>query len=206
MNMKKLLLCVTALSGLIVTNTVMALPAGSNTTITTAQAVCTGSMFGDVPLYTVVGAGQQQGMESSWLVTNTSPTDTLAITRIDSYGMDGKLLATLTPASAPDLSLKTGGFFSWTVKPYQVSRFPHDFSMVYPNAATGVKGTDPKLVRWFSVVITVANAAGATVPISTPLITAAMVERGAYTVPPTATTSGLAPVVSRSRNECSFMM
>jgi hypothetical protein len=188
----------------------MAAPLGEGTAITTAKVVCMSTLVGDVPLYTVTGAGQQKGIESSWLVTNTSPTDTLAITQVDSYDINGKLLVSITPTSpaAPgipagaDLPIKSGGLFSWTVKPYQVSRFPHDFAMIYPDAATGIVGTNPSLVHWHSVVITLGSATPG-MTISAPVVAAAMVERGDYTDAPT---NSKAPVLTRTRNECAYMM
>ncbi len=206
MNIKKLLLWATAFSGMVATGLTIAAPSGTASMITNARIICSGTLTGDVPLSTVIGAGQQKGIESSWLINNTSTTDTLAITRIDSYGMDGQLLVSLTPTSAPDLPTQTNHLFNWTVLPYQVVRFPHDFSMIYPNTATGTAGTAPSLVRWYSVVFTLANAGGRSKPISAPLVTGAMVERGDYTQLPSATTPGLAPVVSRTRNECVYMM
>jgi len=206
MNIKKLLLGVSALSGLIGAHTAMAVPVGGNAMISTAKIVCTASLSGDVPLSTVTGAGQQQGIESSWLINNLSETDSLAITQIDSYDINGKLLVSLTPASNPELPTETNGFFTWSVLPHQVARFPHDYSMIYPDAATGAAGTEPKLVRWYNVVFTLANATLPGAEIAAPSVSAAMVERGPYTVQPTPTVSGQAPVISRTRNECTYMM
>lgn len=200
MKIKKLLLFVGALSGLVAANTSSAEPQGTMAMIKTAKIICTGSLTGDVPLVTVVGAGQQKGIESSWLITNTSYTDSLAITKIDSYGMDGKLIVSLTPDTAPTLETDTGGFFKWTVKPYQLVRFPHDYSMIYP--VDGVGGTDPNLVRWYNVVFTVQSATPGAM-ISAPLAVAAMVERTEdLTALPTPTHF----VLSRTRNECKYMM
>lgn len=199
MKIKKLLFFIGALSGLMAANTGVAEPVGSTAMIKTAKIICTGSLTGDVPLVTVVGAGQQKGIETSWLITNTSTTDSLAITKIDSYGMDGKLIVSLTPDTAPTLEADTGGFFKWTVSPLQLIRFPHDYSMIYP--VDGVGGTDPSLVQWYNVVFTVQNATP-DAAISAPVALAAMVERteDLAAVPPTHF------VLSRTRNECKYMM
>jgi hypothetical protein len=210
MKIKKLLLCFSALSGLMAADVIMAVPVGSDATITTAKVVCMSTLEGDVVLTTVAGAGQQKGIESSWLVTNTSTTDDVAITQVDSYDINGKLLTRFTPTSTakPSFGIPAGnqlpkltnGLFDWTVKPNQVVRFPHDYSIIYPDAATGREGTNPSLVHWHSVVLTLGNATRPGMAISAPVVVSAMVERGNYTVP------GAAPVLTRTRNECAYMM
>ncbi len=199
MKIKKILFFVGTLSGLIAANPSSAGPVGTMAMIKTAKIICTGSLTEDVPLVTVVGAGQQKGIESSWFITNTSATDSLAITQIDSYGMDGKLIVSLTPDTAPTLEADTGGFFKWTVSPLQLIRFPHDYSMIYP--VDGVGGTAPDLVRWYNVVFTVQNATPDTM-ISAPLAISAMVERTEDLTVTPATHF----VLSRTRNECKYMM
>lgn len=177
--------------------------AGTDVAIATegSKVVCTATMTGDVPLVTVSGAGQQTGIESSFLITNTSATDTLEITSIESYGMDGVRLVRLTPQSGPDLEKETAGFFTWKVKPRQLVRFPHDYTMIYPDAAKGIKGTNPELVRWYNVVFEGKNADPRNSFISPPIVTTGMVERTEnLTVNPPSH-----PVLSRLRNECKFM-
>lgn len=221
MKIKKLLLCVSALSGLLAANALMAAPPGAGTTIRAAKAVCMSTLTGDVPLYTVAGAGQQQGTESSWLIANNSNRYTLAITSIDSFDINGNLLVHVTPTSVAKpgvpagatIPTLTGKLFTWNLAPHQVSRFPHDFAMLYRDDANRVVGTDPSLVRWHMVVISVSNATAPGTPISTPYITTGMVERGAYTVSPTILSNGTvdvtkpggqAPVLTRTRNECVY--
>ncbi len=199
MNIKKLLLFAGILSSLAGANTNAAEPQGTMAMIKTAKIICTGSLTGDVPLLTVSGSAQQKGIETSWLITNTSATDSLAITKIDSYGMDGKLIISLTPDSAPTLETDTGGFFKWTVSPHQLVRFPHDYSMIYP--VDGVGGTDPSLVSWYNVVFTVQSATPGGM-ISAPVALAAMVER----TEDLSVTPATHFVLSRTRNECKYMM
>lgn len=195
--MKKLLFCAIALGGLITSTVSFAAPLGTDSTITTAKIICTGSLTGDVPLVTVVGAGQQKGIESSWFITNTSLTKNLQITKVESFGMDGKLLVSLNPASNPTLKQETNGYFDWTVKPQQLVRLPHDYSMVYP--VNGVGGTNPELVRWYNVVFTVKSEAGA---ISAPIVATGMIERTEDLTVTPATHF----VLARTRNECKYMM
>jgi hypothetical protein len=197
MKMKKLLLCICTAGAVVTTTSGFAAPQGTAATITTAKIICMASLTGDVPLVTVTGATQQKGMESSWFITNTSSVKNLKITRVDSYGMDGKLLTSLTPVTNPTLKEETGGFFDWTVKPRQLVRFPHDNSMIYP--ANGVVGTSPELVRWYNVVFTVKAENGS---ISAPLATTGMVERTEDLTVTPATHF----VLSRTRNECKYMM
>lgn len=203
MNIKKFLFCAGALSGLLAATASVAEPVGANAMIKTAKIVCTATMTGDVPLVTVPGATQQKGIESSWLITNTSPTTPLEITKIDSYGMDGKLLTSTTPQSHPNLETETavagGVVFAWTVKPNQLVRFPHDYTMIYP--VNGVGGTSPSLVQWYNVVISVRSGVKGKM-ISAPTVTTAMVERTEDLTVTPATHF----VLSRTRNDCKYMM
>lgn len=203
MNTQKFLFCASALSGLLMATASVAEPVGANAFIKSAKIVCTATMTGDVPLFTVPGATQQKGIESSWLITNTSHTIPLKITKIDSYGMDGKLLTSVTPASAPDLKTETAVsgavIFDWTVEPHQLVRFPHDYTMVYP--VNGVGGTSPSLVQWYNVVISVESGIKGKA-ISAPTVTTAMVER----TEDLKVTPKTNFVLSRTRNDCKYMM
>lgn len=196
MKMKKLLLFASAIGGFLMASSGFAAqPLGSMATITKAKLICTASLTEDVTKFTVIGATQQKGIESSWFIANTSATGTIKITQVDSYGMDGTLLTTTTPESAPNITVDSGGLFSWTVKPKQVVRFPHDYVMVYP--VDGVGGTDPELVRWFNVVISLESDT----PISVPMAWTGSVERTEdLTVTP-----ATHYVLSRTRNDCKFM-
>lgn len=203
MNIKKFLFCAGALSGLLAATASVAEPVGANAMIKTARIVCTATMTGDVPLVTVVGATQQKGIESSWLITNTSDKIPLKITKIDSYGMDGKLLTSLTPQSAPQIEAETlvngVNVFSWTVKPHQLVRYPHDYTMVYP--VNGVGGTSPSLVQWYNVVITVESGVKGKM-IEAPTVSTAMVER----TEDLKVTPATHFVLSRTRNDCKYML
>lgn len=199
MKMKKILLGIGTLAGFtFAASSLAAAPQGTSSMITTAKIICTASLTDQVASVTVVGATQQKGIESSWFITNTSAKTPLSITKIESYGMDGKLLTSVTPSSNPKIKDETSGYFDWTVKPRQLVRFPHDYSMIYPVNGSG--GTSPDLVRWYNVVFTVKS--GASGSISAPIVTTGMIERTEDTTVTPATHF----VLARTRNECKYML
>jgi hypothetical protein len=169
MKMKKLLLGMTALSGLLTVSASFAvalapvnrlgfIPAGASATV-----VCSASrFFPGAPPGTMVKDEAAGGLQTDFLITNTD-NKKLMITKIDVYAMTtGMPIASYTPPAPPPASADPADpVFKWTLAPHATTRLSHE-AVLPPNQVA-----NPALL-WNTVVFTI--QAPATVRILSPLV------------------------------------
>lgn len=152
--MKKLILGITALAGLVsavASHAEVPNSLGYIAPNKTATIYCGASrFFPGSPPTTIVANERVGGLETNFLVTNTSEDKTLEIVKIDIYAMTGQLISRLTPRSiipTPD----GDPFFKWTIAPHETTRLPNQATLPL------TQQSKPYLL-WNNVVFTVKNA------------------------------------------------
>lgn len=117
----------------------------------TATVYCgTSRFFPGSPPTTVVANEKAGGLETNFLVTNTSDDKTLEIVKIDVYTMQGDLVSRLTPRSI--IPTPAGDpFFKWTLAPHETTRLPNQ-------AVLPLTQQSKPYLLWNNVVFTVKNA------------------------------------------------
>lgn len=123
--------------------------------------------FPGSPANTLVENERKGGLETNFLITNTSETDVLNISKVDVFAMtSGALLTNLSPSSV----VRTpAGFppFKWVLAPHETTVLPQD--LVLPPK----QQSKPDLL-WNNVVFTVKNTNN--VPILAPMVFSDYVE------------------------------
>jgi hypothetical protein len=193
MKMKKSLLCLTAVtSGLLISSlsfagTVPTNRLGYISAKTNGTFYCSASrFFPGSPPTTIVKDERQGGLETDFLITNTSSTKSLNITKIDIYGMTGALITTLMPTSIIDTP-QGSPVFKWTLAPFETTRLPHEATLPM------MQQSKPELL-WSNVVFTVKSADDR--EIIAPMAYSDFVEK--------ATPANGGGVLSRLRADCTY--
>lgn len=173
MKVKKSLLCFTAMAGLFSASTGFAVTAPPNRlgyipANTTATVFCSASrFFPGSPPPTIVSNEAVGGLETNFLITNTSGNTSLKITKIDVYGMTGAWITTLTPGS-PITTPAGDPAFKWKLAPHETTRLPNQATL------PPLQQSKPELL-WNNVVFTVKSASGS--KILAPLLYSDYIER-----------------------------
>ncbi|MFI3158455.1 MAG: hypothetical protein QX199_20115 [Methylococcaceae bacterium] len=161
MKMKKSLLCFTTMAGLLSVSVSFAgtpLPnrLGYIPASTTATVLCSASrFFPGSPPPTIVANEAVGGLETNFLITNTSGNTALKITKIEVYGMTGAWITTLTPGS-PITTPVGDPAFKWKLAPHETTRLPHEATL------PAAQQSKPELL-WNNVVFTVASVDGSAI-------------------------------------------
>lgn len=127
MKMKKLLLSITALAGLVGANASYAAKIGIINAGTSATAICSASRFfpGGTP-GPLVQDKLAGGLLTDFLIMN-SDAKPLQITQIDVYAMNGTKIVSYTPANTVPASINAADpVFQWTVAPHATTRLSHE--------------------------------------------------------------------------------
>ncbi len=162
MKMKKSLLCFTVAAGLLLSSSISFAGAAPTNRLgyipakSTATVYCSASrFFPGSPPPTIVKDEKQGGLETNFLITNTSSTSSLEITQVEVYGMTGALITTLSPTST--VSTPEGSpEFKWVLSPFETTRLPHEATLplmqqskpelLWDNVVFTVKSTDNKQI------------------------------------------------------------
>lgn len=152
--MKKLIIGLTALAGLMGASASIADVPNSLGYIApnkTATIYCGASrFFPGSPPTTIVANEKVGGLETNFLITNTSDDKSLEIVKIDIYAITGDLISRLTPNST--IPTPEGDpFFKWVIAPHETTRLPHE-------ATLPLAQTSKPFLLWNNVVFTVKNA------------------------------------------------
>lgn len=173
MKMKKSLLGLTVLAGLLNASAGfagVALPnrLGYIPAHTSATVLCSASrFFPGSPATTIVSNEAVGGLETNFLITNTSGNTALKINKIEVYGMTGAWITTLTPGS-PIATPVGDPAFKWKLAPHETTRLPHEATL------PALQQSKPELL-WNNIVFTVASADGS--KIIAPLVYSDYIEK-----------------------------
>ncbi|MFI3119505.1 MAG: hypothetical protein QX203_05970 [Methylococcaceae bacterium] len=129
MNMKKSLLSLTAIVGLLSASVGFAVMPNNRSGYidanTSATVDCSASrFFPGAPPGTTVENEQAGGLQTDFLITNISENKTLMITQVNVYAMTtGAVIASYTPPSPPPPSSDPSDpVFKWKLKPHETTR------------------------------------------------------------------------------------
>lgn len=195
MKMKSSLLGMTAIAGLLATSVgIAANPAsllpnklGFIPENSSAEITCSASrFFPGSPPPTIVANEAVGGLETNFLITNTSANDNLKIVKIDIYGFTGKWITTITPGS-PIATPAGDPKFKWKLAPFETTRLPHEATL------PAMQQSKPELL-WNSVIFTVKSANGSRM--LAPLVYSDFVEKQIPAIG--------GGILARIRSECAY--